>query len=282
MFSSPLPEIQQIAGMMKNAARDENAAPTLLKYTEPSSYIIESAKKLKALMVYLMGGIPVTLSDVVEMITFQSVEEELVATLLYEHGSHPMHDILNQIRLVASKDKAQYQLLIKTVIDTAVADRSKFDELLRAWRVGAGFVFDIAMDIGGFRDLHRHRRCIQVAQGYFAGMGADELQCPVKMLSKGGCDEVSVAKWNVLKERFSEDLEYLQGEFDTLQNLLENRHAPKQMAAYITELRTGPAGHASYRRVTWKMYELLRERHPEISAHIRATDFAEPVDLLKR
>jgi hypothetical protein len=34
-----------------------------------------------------MGGIPVTLSDVVEMITFQSVEEELVATLLYEHGS---------------------------------------------------------------------------------------------------------------------------------------------------------------------------------------------------
>ena len=38
--------------------------------------------------------------------------------------------------------------------------------MLRAFRAGQQFRFDILMDIGGFRDMHRHRRCIQIEQGF--------------------------------------------------------------------------------------------------------------------
>jgi len=53
-------------------------------------------------------------------------------------------------------------------------------------------------------------------------------------------------------------------------------------AQYITELRSGPAGHFSYRRVAWEMFLALQRQHPALAKHIRVTDFREPIDLFKR
>jgi hypothetical protein len=53
-------------------------------------------------------------------------------------------------------------------------------------------------------------------------------------------------------------------------------------AVYISELRTTPAGHFSYRRVAWEMYRAVAERYPALAPHFRVTDVNEPVDLLKR
>jgi thymidylate synthase ThyX len=53
-------------------------------------------------------------------------------------------------------------------------------------------------------------------------------------------------------------------------------------AQYITELRSGPAGHFSYRRVAWQMYQALERQHPSLAQAIRITDFTQPIDLLQR
>jgi thymidylate synthase ThyX len=53
-------------------------------------------------------------------------------------------------------------------------------------------------------------------------------------------------------------------------------------AQYISELRSGPAGHFSYRRVAWEMYRTLERQHPTLARHVRATDFEQPIDLLQR
>ena len=53
-------------------------------------------------------------------------------------------------------------------------------------------------------------------------------------------------------------------------------------AAYMIEQRTAPAGHFSYRRVAWEMYQALRARDPALAAPIRATDPSGPLDLLQR
>ena len=45
-------------------------------------------------------------------------------------------------------------------------------------------------------------------------------------------------------------------------------------AQYISELRSGPAGHFSYRRVAWEMYLALERQHPALAKHIRVTDFS--------
>ena len=53
-------------------------------------------------------------------------------------------------------------------------------------------------------------------------------------------------------------------------------------AQYISELRSAPAGHFSYRRVAWEMYLALERQHPTLAKYIRATDFTQPIDLLQR
>jgi thymidylate synthase ThyX len=53
-------------------------------------------------------------------------------------------------------------------------------------------------------------------------------------------------------------------------------------ALYIAELRSGAAGHFSYRNVAYAMYEEVARKHPSLAKYFRATDVREPIDLLKR
>jgi thymidylate synthase ThyX len=53
-------------------------------------------------------------------------------------------------------------------------------------------------------------------------------------------------------------------------------------ALYISELRTTPAGHWSYRKVAYEMYEAVAQRYPSLAKYFRVHDIHEPVDLLKR
>jgi hypothetical protein len=53
-------------------------------------------------------------------------------------------------------------------------------------------------------------------------------------------------------------------------------------AVYISELRTGPAGHFSYRNVAYAMYEEVKKKFPALASFFRVHDVRQPVDLLKR
>src|SRR5262249_38265762 len=53
-------------------------------------------------------------------------------------------------------------------------------------------------------------------------------------------------------------------------------------AAYISELRTGPAGHCSYRNVAYAMYQEVKKKCPALARYFRVHDVREAVDLLKR
>lgn len=53
-------------------------------------------------------------------------------------------------------------------------------------------------------------------------------------------------------------------------------------ALYISELRSGVAGHFSYRRVAWEMYRAVAKTHPSLAGYFRIEDVNQPVDLLRR
>ena len=57
---------------------------------------------------------------------------------------------------------------VAEIIELGLRHRGRHDEALRAFHAGAALRFDILMDIGGFRDMHRHRRCTQILQGFTA------------------------------------------------------------------------------------------------------------------
>jgi len=52
----------------------------------------------------------------------------------------------------------------REIVDLGCGIAAEHDEMLRAYCAGQQFRFDILMDIGGFRDLHRHRRVFRSAR----------------------------------------------------------------------------------------------------------------------
>ena len=190
LLSSPLPELRLIGEELKEACSRhpvnlwgelsgqtaglaEPLAPTLARHAGPNSYqadvYTELARfargplKAAGLDVPAAAAMPVPAVDLIEP---HHPVDELAATLLYRAGHAPYRAILGAVQAWTDKQKQE-------LIDVALRARGPYDELIKEFRSGYGFIFDILMDIGGWRDLHRHRRCQQVQQSFTTAHGYD-------------------------------------------------------------------------------------------------------------
>jgi hypothetical protein len=71
------------------------------------------------------------------------------------------------------------------VLEVAVRSRNERDDLLRGFR-GGQYCFDMLIDVGAYRDMHRHRRCHQYRQAYTGNHGYD---VPVARIEAGADEE---------------------------------------------------------------------------------------------
>ena len=147
------------------------------------------------------------------------------------------------------------------------------------------------MDIGAFRDMHRHRRCIQLIQEFTDVHGYEEPICPGQpTLAEAGLEPAYRAAMDAALEAYrtlcdSDELEARQSAQYLLPMGMRCRAMFKMdfaEALYIAELRSGIAGHFSYRKVAWEMYRAIAARHPALAGLFRIEDVNLPVDLLKR
>ncbi len=106
---------------------------------------------------------------------------------------------------------------------TGLRHRGRHDEMLRAFRAGQQFRFDILMDIGGFRDMHRHRRCIQIEQGFTTQHGYD---IPDQLEPAGALEKYKSAMDNASSSR---------------NHVLKTAPLPKLAKARNTQFRLGSA-----------------------------------------
>ena len=112
-------------------------------------------------------GIPPVASPVVDLVErTESLEVELAATLIYWASDHPYRQVRD---IVAGLPAGR----VSEIIELGLKHRGRHDEALRVFHAGAALRFDILMDIGGFRDMHRHRRVTQIKQGFTAVHGYD-------------------------------------------------------------------------------------------------------------
>ena len=335
LLSDPLPEVQRIGAALKDACRrpaeqplathssspplalarergpggeglpgtngthphddsddgEIRAAPTLVKYTSPSPYQIETRTALEA----LASELPASLgtpdrSRAVELGDPSLPEDETVATLLYRYDRDG-HSYRQAQALVAALPQDRKQ----AVLNAAVAHRGPHDDLPRELQSGYAFAFDLLMDVGSFRDLHRHRRCVQIVQDPTPDHGAEPASAvfPRAFGSEIGAAALEAGIGDVYDAAAAAGLHAVKVIADDaplaapyLLPLAARVRALFKMdaaqAVYISELRTGEGGHFSYRQIAWEMYEALRERAPSLAAVARPTALSDPPDLLRR
>jgi len=267
------------ADVERELLHDVRVGPTLVKYADPNQYEIETRRELRDAAKHLMKGQRVDKAPPVDLLDKEDLEVELATTLLYEHCHYPYRQI--QQTVAAAGDQIRQE-----IIDTGLRHRGKHDEMARAFCAGQQFRFDILMDIGGFRDMHRHRRCIQIGQGFTTAHG---YETPEEIQAAGLSD-----RYRTIMQRTADGVSRLaQARIPEAQDssqygipLAFRKRTLFKMdfaeVVYISELRTTPAGHQSYRNVAYAMYEAAARKFPALAKYFRVVDVREPVDLLKR
>jgi thymidylate synthase ThyX len=258
-------------------AREVRIAPTLVKYAAPNDYVLTTRRELAQAAAEMMKNAPIETSPgPVDLLEDQPLEIDLATTLLYGASHYSYRQLA---RHVGSLDEARRN----EIIALGARHRGRHDELLREFSAGQGLRFDILMDIGGFRDMHRHRRCIQILQPFtnVHGYEVPEGLAEAGLLRQydSAMTQAHEAFVNVGQAGFADHARYLLPLGTRTRALFKMDFAE---ALYIAELRSTPAGHFSYRRVAWEMYQAVARRHPALAQYFRVADINQPIDLLQR
>lgn len=302
LLSHPLPEVQAIGAEMRAAVTSAPpfnllaerlqaaglwsdaiaqvvdagpVAPTLAKYTAPNPYWQGLRATLAAIAQELLGHLQPDDTQAVHLTVQPDPLDHACAALLYPVSQAAYRQILEVVSGLGQREK-------EDILDAALQGRGRHDEWPRELQ-SAPLVFDVLMDIGSFRDLNRHRRTLKLLQPFSPARG---YAVPPLVTEMGLEAQYREAMAGTLAQ-----VEELQRTWDPLQALYLLPLGARcrclfQMdfaqAAYMVELRTGSAGHFSYREIAYQMYEQIQARYPAFARHVRAVNPREVFDPFQR
>ena len=244
----------------ETASPVEPVAPTLARHGHPD----ESARRLRAdVAEWAAHHLPPQDSASVPNVDLLQPSDHLAdicATLIYPVTDRPYRQLYELARTWSAERRQE-------LLNIATGSQARKEEFPRHFR-SAPYVFDMVMDMGAYRDLHRHRRCQQFRQQYTNRLGFETPE----LVAKCGLESV-----------FANALESVNSAIEKLpqpaaQYLLpfaaRSRFLFKMDFAeleYISRLRSGVKGHPSYRRIAWEMKQALEQVDPTLARLIDAT-----------
>jgi thymidylate synthase ThyX len=244
------------------ASAMEPVAPTLARHVDPDEHPVQSRADLKAWAKQNLPSWTGTslFAEAVDLTRPTDTHAEIGATLLYPVTDWPFRELYELTRSWSAARKNE-------VIDVALRSRTRRDELTRGFRGGL-YAFDIVMDIGAYRDLHRHRRCQQYRQDYSAQLGYDTPEVMVESGVAPLYSEVMKQTFAAMKTLPQPASHYLLP-FGARSRFLFKMDFAE--AEYIARLRSGVKGHFSYRKVAWDMKCAMERLEPELGRLMEAT-----------
>jgi thymidylate synthase ThyX len=241
-------------------ARPESLAPTLARHADADEHAARSREDLK---LWAAQNLPARAGDEagrVDLIRPTNVPADIAATLLYPVTARPFRELYELASTWSERQRAE-------VIDVALKSRTRRDEILAGFRGGL-YAYDFVIDIGAYRDLHRHRRCQKFRQSYDGRLGFDT----PPLVAEAGAAEIYTgamhAGLDAMGRLPAPGAHYLLP-FGARSRFLFKMDFAE--AEYVSKLRSGVKGHFSYRQIAWEMKQRMEELEPELGRLIRAT-----------
>ena len=195
-----------------------------------------------------------------DLVRPDSVPAEIAATLLYPATDRPFRELYQIACGWSAAQRAE-------VFDAALASRTRRDEMLAEFRGGL-YCYDLAIDIGAYRDLHRHRRCQKFRQEYSGALGYDRPVLVDDAGATGVYEPAMRAAFTAMRGLPAPGAHYLLP-FGARSRFLFKMDFAE--AEYICKLRSGVKGHFSYREIAWEMKRRMEEVEPELGRLMEAT-----------
>jgi len=268
LLSHPLKEMNEIGEMLK--AEGGKVLPSLLKFSDKSDYICETNKDMQSFdfSKSSFDGEKVRLVN-----SSSNPEDAIVASILYRYENCSFDEARARVDGMILSQK-------ENVLDKYLGRMGKFDSPMRELE-HESFSFDIVMDYGAFRDLQRHRICTQTNQIFTADLGYD---VPADVVSAGMEAEYRLAMdkakvvYGKVRVKYPLEAQYLlplgfRKRFLITMNMREVCH--------FIKLRTIPLAHDSYRRIAYKMYEIMQNKYPLLAKYIVCNYSTEELGRLK-
>ncbi|MBS1855198.1 MAG: FAD-dependent thymidylate synthase [Acidobacteria bacterium] len=238
----------------------EPLAPTLARHADPDEHAVRSRADLALWAAQNLPPAAGVAFDRVDLLRPVNVPADIAATLLYPVTDRPFRELYELACTWSAAKRAE-------VTDVALGSRTRRDEILAGFRGGL-YAYDIVMDIGAYRDLHRHRRCQKFRQPYAGNLGYDT----PKLVTECGAGEVYSAAMEqalaAMRALPAPGSEYLLP-FGARSRFLFKMDFAE--AEYIARLRSGVKGHFSYREIAWEMKCRMEQLEPELGRLIDAT-----------
>jgi thymidylate synthase ThyX len=236
-------------------------APTLARHADPDEHAIRSRADLKR---WAEQNLPsrAASNDAprVDLVRPTETPADIAATLLYPVTNRPFRELYELARSWSGRQRAE-------VFDVALGSRTRRDEILAGFRGGL-YAYDFVIDIGAFRDLHRHRRCQKFRQAYAGQLGYDT----PPLVAECGASEIYDAAMGDAFQAMSRlpapGAHYLLP-FGARSRFLFKMDFAE--AEYMSRLRSGVKGHFSYREIAWEMKCKMEQLEPELARLIDAT-----------
>lgn len=251
-------------------AAAEPLAPTLARHAEPDEHTRRARADLKLWAAQNLPPVAGATAERVDLVKPLDTPSDIVATLLYPVTDRPFRELYEMARGWSAALRSE-------AIGVALGSRTRRDEILAGFRGGL-YAYDFVIDLGAYRDLHRHRRCQKFRQDYTGGLGYDT----PALVADAGASAVYAAAMDAafaaMRSLPAPGAHYLLP-FGARSRFLFKMDFAE--AEYISKLRSGVKGHFSYRDIAWRMKLQMEQVEPELGKLIDATP-PEVEDPLRR
>lgn len=221
-------------------------------------YLKQTDAVLKKRAQKLLKGLTPEKVDRVELVKLDANPEiNIAAALLYPYSNLPLKQILRVIQMGGLK-------LAQGILHDSLKFRTnRRHKPPRAFEIaGYELVYDILGNFGIYRDLHRQRMLTQQHQAYTTDHGFD---VPMEFKTVG-IDKELIDLMNEVKlahDKISQDFPQEAQYVSTLGNYTRWYMGMNLREAFwMTELRSVPQGHFSYRTIAQDMFLKAQEVYP--------------------